>query len=313
MKTFNHFILECELRACEDEELQEGLRKRVAAAALGTALALGGGGAAKANTDISGNVNLSRGAVAAKTTDAKVKSAVSKAIDNPGQSYSASSEKGRMKTTVSGGINVSGRIGGGGDKNNNKEKKQRQKEKAERKAEKRAERQADKPQPTSRKTTVEPPNRNSRRTTDPPPRPEASSRSKETRLDKRGLPFGAKNKYKTVYKMAVPTATGNKSAGATAGNTQASGPTRQTKFKAVRTNKTGGTNYVRTKIVGDPKGSGSTGNVVSLNRGNKLFSPGGRFYGKNTPSNVGKPFDSKGFNKSSSYTSGGGSTSTFKK
>lgn len=311
MKTFNHFILECELRACEDEELQEGLRKRVAAAALGTALALGGGGAAKANTDISGNVNLSRGAVAAKTTDAKVKSAVSKAIDNPGQSYSASSEKGRMKTTVSGGINVSGRIGGGGDKNNNKEKKQRQKEKAERKAEKRAERQADKPQPTSRKTTVEPPNRNSRRTTDPPPKPEVSSRSKEPRLDKRGLPFGAKNKYKTVYKMAVPTATGNKSAGATAGNTQASGPTRQTKFKAVRTNKTGGTNYVRTKIVGDPKGSGSTGNVVSLNRGNKLFSPGGRFYGKNTPSNVGKPFDSKGFNKSSSYGSGG--LSSFKK
>jgi len=301
--------LECELRACEDEELQEGLRKRVAAAALGTALALGGGGAAKANTDISGNVNLSRGAVAAKTTDAKVKSAVSKAIDNPGQSYSASSEKGRMKTTVSGGINVSGRIGGGGDKNNNKEKKQRQKEKAERKAE----RQADKPQPTSKKTTVEPPNRNSRRTTDPPPKPEASSRSKETRLDKRGLPFGAKNKYKTVYKMAVPTATGNKSAGATGGNTQASGPTRQTQFKAVRTNKTGGTNYVRTKIVGDPKGSGSTGNVVSLNRGNKLFSPGGRFYGKNTPSSVGKPFDSKGFKKSSSYTSGGGSTSTFKK
>ena len=309
MKTFNHFILECELRACEDEELQEGLRKRVAAAALGTALALGGGGAAKANTDISGNVNLSRGAVAAKTTDAKVKSAVSKAIDNPGQSYSASSEKGRMNTTVSGGINVSGRIGGGGDKNNNKEKKQRQKEKAERKAE----RQADKPQPTSKKTTVEPPNRNSRRTTDPPPKPEASSRSKETRLDKRGLPFGAKNKYKTVYKMAVPTATGNKSAGATGGNTQASGPTRQTQFKAVRTNKTGGTNYVRTKIVGDPKGSGSTGNVVSLNRGNKLFSPGGRFYGKNTPSSVGKPFDSKGFKKSSSYTSGGGSTSTFKK
>ena len=303
MKTFNHFILECELRACEDEELQEGLRKRVAAAALGTALALGGGGAAKANTDISGNVNLSRGAVAAKTTDAKVKSAVSKAIDNPGQSYSASSEKGRMKTTVSGGINVSGRIGGGGDKNNNKEKKQRQKEKAER--------QADKPQPTSKKTTVEPPNRNSRRTTDPPPKPEASSRSKETRLDKRGLPFGAKNKYKTVYKMAVPTATGNKSAGATGGNTQASGPTRQTQFKAVRTNKTGGTNYVRTKIVGDPKGSGSTGNVVSLNRGNKLFSPGGRFYGKNTPSNVGKPFDSKGFNKSSSYGSGG--LSSFKK
>ena len=302
MKTFNHFILECELRACEDEELQEGLRKRVAAAALGTALALGGGGAAKANTDISGNVNLSRGAVAAKTTDAKVKSAVDKAIANPGQAQSASSEKGRIKTTVSGGINISGRIGGGGDKNNDKEKKQRQKEKAE----KRAEKQAEKPQPTSRKPSVDPPNRSSRRTTDPPPRPEASNRSKETRLDKHGNPFGAQNKYKTKYKMAVPTSTGNKSPGAISGNTQASGATRQTQFKAVGTNKTGGTNFVRTKIVGDPKGSGSTGNVVSLNRGTKLFSPGGKFYGKPTPSNVGKPFDKQGFNKSSSYKSGGG-------
>lgn len=296
MKTFNHFILECELRACEDEELQEGLRKRVAAAALGTALALGGGGAAKANTDISGNVNLSRGAVAAKTTDAKVKSAVSRAIANPGQAQSASSEKGRMKTTVSGGINISGRIGGGGDKNNDKEKKQRQKEKAEK--------QAEKPQPTSKKTSADPSNR-SRRTTDPPPRPEASNRSKETRLDKHGNPFGAQNKYKTRYKMAVPTST-------VSGNTQASGATRQTQFKAVGTNKTGGTNFVRTKIVGDPKGSGSTGNVVGLNRGTKLFSPGGRFYGKNTPSSVGKPFDNKGFNKSSSYKSGGGGLRSFK-
>ena len=296
MKTFNHFILECELRACEDDELQEGLRKRVAAAALGTALALGGGGAAKANTDISGNVNLSRGAVAAKTTDAKVKSAVSRAIANPGQAQSASSEKGRMKTTVSGGINISGRIGGGGDKNNDKEKKQRQKEKAEK--------QAEKPQPTSKKTSADPSNR-SRRTTDPPPRPEASNRSKETRLDKHGNPFGAQNKYKTRYKMAVPTST-------VSGNTQASGATRQTQFKAVGTNKTGGTNFVRTKIVGDPKGSGSTGNVVGLNRGTKLFSPGGRFYGKNTPSSVGKPFDNKGFNKSSSYKSGGGGLRSFK-
>lgn len=296
MKTFNHFILECELRACEDEELQEGLRKRVAAAALGTALALGGGGAAKANTDISGNVNLSRGAVAAKTTDAKVKSAVSRAIANPGQAQSASSEKGRMKTTVSGGINISGRIGGGGDKNNDKEKKQRQKEKAEK--------QAEKPQPTSKKTSADPSNR-STRTTDPSPRPEASNRSKETRLDKHGNPFGAQNKYKTRYKMAVPTSTAS-------GNTQASGATRQTKFKAVGTNKTGGTNFVRTKVVGDPKGSGSTGNVVGLNRGTKLFSPGGRFYGKDTPSSVGKPFDNKGFNKSSSYKSGGGGLRSFK-
>ena len=292
MKTFNHFILECELRACEDEELQEGLRKRVAAAALGTALALGGGGAAKANTDISGNVNLSRGPVAAKTTDAKVKSAVSKAIDNPGQSYSASSEKGRIKTTVSGGINVSGRIGGG-DKNNNKEKEQRQKEKAERKAE----RKADKPQPTSRKTTVEPPNRNSRRTTDPPPRPEVSSRSKEPRLDKRGLPFGAKNKYKTKYRYAVPTGTGGRF------NTrQASGPNQMTDFKAVKTNRTGGTNYQRTKVVGDPLGSGGTGRTVSARRYDKLFGGGGRYAPKGdgsskyVPDRLGKPFNSKGFN-----------------
>ena len=298
MKTFNHFILECELRACEDEELQEGLRKRVAAAALGTALALGGGGAAKANTDISGNINLSRGPVAAKTTDAKVKSAVSKAIDNPGQSYSASSEKGRMKTTVSGGINVSGRIGGG-DKNNNKEKKQRQKEKAEKRAERKAERQAqrraDKPQPTSKKATVDPPNRSSRRTTDPPPS-EVSNRSKETRLDKRGLPFGAKNKFKTKYRYAVPTGTGGRF------NTrQASGANQMTDFKAVKTNKTGGTNYQRTKVVGDPLGSGGTGRTVSAKRYDKLFGDGGRYAPKGDgstkypPSKLGKPFNKSNF------------------
>ena len=301
MKKFNHFILECELRACEDEELQEGLRKRVAAAALGTALALGGGGAAKANTDISGNVNVSRGAVAAKTTDAKVKSAVSKAIDNPGQSYSASSEKGRMNTTVSGGINVSGRIGGGGDKNNNKEKKQRQKEKAENRAERQAKRQAEKPQPTSKRTTVDPPNKSrrttvdppnkSRRTTDPSPGPNSELAARKSAQQDRLAVLQRKNKFTTKYRYAVPTGTGGRF------NTrQASGPNQISDFKAVKTNRTGGTNYQRTKVVGDPSGSGGTGRTVSAKRYDKLFGDGGRYAPKGdgstkyVPSKLGKPF-----------------------
>ena len=76
-------------------------------------------------TDVSGNINVSRGAVPAQATDQSVRSAVDQALANPGQAQSASSEKGKMKTTVSGGINVSGRFGGGGDK---KEKEKRERE-----------------------------------------------------------------------------------------------------------------------------------------------------------------------------------------
>ena len=64
-------------------------------------------------SEVSGHVNVSRGAVPAKATDASIKGAVDKALANPGQAQSASSQKGRMKTTVSGGINVTGTLSTG--------------------------------------------------------------------------------------------------------------------------------------------------------------------------------------------------------
>ena len=64
-------------------------------------------------SEVSGHVNVSRGAVPAKATDASIKGAVDKALANPGQAQSASSERGRMKTAVSGGINVTGTLSTG--------------------------------------------------------------------------------------------------------------------------------------------------------------------------------------------------------
>ncbi len=64
-------------------------------------------------SEVSGHVNVSRGAVPAKATDASIKGAVTRALANPGQAQSASSETGRMKTTVSGGINVTGTVSTG--------------------------------------------------------------------------------------------------------------------------------------------------------------------------------------------------------
>ena len=157
MKTFSHFMeesnqvlllqiqeeidfLEYQLSICEDEELAEsiagklssikrrgsGLAKRAAIAGLAAAAVAGSGGPAKAGiTDVSGNINVSRGAVPAQATDQSVRSAVDQALANPGQAQSASSEKGKMKTTVSGGINVSGRFGGGGDKKEKEKEKEK--------------------------------------------------------------------------------------------------------------------------------------------------------------------------------------------
>lgn len=290
MKTFNHFILECELRACEDEELQEGLRKRVAAAALGTALALGGGGAAKANTDISGNVNLSRGAVAAKTTDAKVKSAVDRAIANPGQAQSASSEKGKMKTTVSGGINVSGRFGGGGDNKEKKEKKDKN-DKTDKKERAKAERHRQKDQDMERRTQ-----RRLERQTPEKPDFKDTVEYRQRRQQNRLNVLQRDNKFKTKYRYAVPSGSGGRF------NTrQASGPNQMTDFKAVKTNRTGGTNYQRTKVVGDPLGSGGTGRTVSAKRYDKLFGDGGRYAPKGDgstkyiPSKLGRKFNPSGY------------------
>ena len=294
-------MLECELHACENEELQEGLRKRITAAALGAALALGGGGAAKAGIDdISGNVNLSRGAVAAKTTDAAVKSAVDKALANPGQSQSASSEKGRMRTTVSGGINISGKFGGGGggDKNNDKEKKQ--KEKAEKRAERQVERQQRQQRQSERQQRQQRQSERQQRqqikTTDPSPGPSTELAARKSAQQARLAVLQRKNKFTTKYRYAVPTGTGGRF------NTrQASGANQMTDFKAVKTNRTGGTNYQRTKVVGDPSGPGGTGNTVSAKRYDKLFGNGGKYAPKGdgsskyVPDKLGKPFNSKGY------------------
>ena len=127
-------FLEEQLSVCEDEELAESIASRLkavkrrgagiakrAAIAGAAAAALAGGGAAQA-ADFTADVNVSRGAVPAQATSQSVRSAVSRALANPGQAQSASSEKGRMKTTVSGGINVSGRFGGGGGDKKEKEK-----------------------------------------------------------------------------------------------------------------------------------------------------------------------------------------------
>ena len=266
-------FLEDQLSICEDEELAEsiasrlsdikrrgaGIARRAAVAGLAAAAVAGGGGAAKA-ADFSGNINVSRGAVPAQATNQSVRSAVSKAIANPGQSQSASSEKGRMKTTVSGGINVSGRIGGGGDKKEKKEKKEKQEKQ-------------DKQQ-SNRKY-----------------------RSKEdvskARSD-RQAELAKKNKFTTKYKYAVPTGTGGRF------NTrQASGPNKVSSFKPVGTNKTGGRDFQRTKIIGDPTGSGSTGRTVGAKKYDRLFGPGGKFAPKGdgsrtiVPSSIGRAYTGK--------------------
>ena len=259
-------FLEEQLSTCEDEELAEsiasrlravkrrgaGIARRAAVAGLAAA-AVAGGGAAKA-ADFSGNVNVSRGAVPAQATSQSVRGAVDRAIANPGQSQSASSEKGKMKTTVSGGINVSGRIGGGsGDK--------KEKEKSEK-------RQYDSNNPKHR----------------------LKSDVLKARAE-RQAELNKKNKFTTKYRFAVPTGTGGRF-----NTSQASGPNKVSSFKPVGTNKTGGTNFQRTKIVGDPTGSGSTGRTVSSKRYDKLFGAGGKFAPKGdgsrtiVPSSIGRRY-----------------------
>ena len=311
MKTFSRFMeesnqilllqiqeeivfLEDQLSICEDEELAEsiasrlsdikrrgaGIARRAAIAGLAAAAVAGSGGAAKAGiTDVSGNINVSRGAVPAQATDQSVRSAVDQALANPGQSQSASSEKGRMKTTVSGGINVSGRFGGGGGG----DKKEKEKERGDKQGQRKERKAQEKPR--FRDTLA------------------GKKRSQQARRDH----VLKQNNYKTKYKYAVPDATGGRW-----NSKQASGPNQYTNWKASGTNKTGGTNWKRTKIVGDPQGTGSTGNVVGAKKYNRLFGPGGKYAPAGTgtgehgtggaktyvPGNIGKPFNPKGYRAS---------------
>ena len=193
---------------------------------------------------VTATVNVSRRAIPGQATDKSVRTAVDKSLANPGQAQSASSEKGRMKTTVSGSVNVSGKFGGG----SKKEKEQ-----------------------SNRKY-----------------------RSKADVLkarEERQAELNKKNKFKTKYKYAVPTGTGGRF-----NTSQASGPNKVSSYKPVGTNKTGGTNYQRTKIVGDPTGPGSTGRTVGPKKYDRLFGKGGKYAPKGdgstkiVPDTVGKPF-----------------------
>ena len=300
MKTFSQFIeeseqvlllqiqeeiafLEEQLSVCEDKELAESIASRLravkrkgvgiakrAAIAGAAAAALAGGGAAQA-ADFTADVNVSRGAVPAQATTQSVRGAIDRALANPGQAQSASSEKGRMKTTVSGGINVSGRFGGGGDSKEKKEKKDKevkQKQQGQKKFRK-----------------PEGPNK---------PNPELEARRAGQQARRADLL--KRNKFTTKYRYAVPSSVGGKS-----GNYAASGANQMTDFKAKGTNRTGGTNFVRTKVVGDPMGSGGTGRTISQGRYNRLFGKGGRYEvptdgsTRYIPSKLGKKFNTTGY------------------
>ena len=279
-------FLEEQLSVCEDEELAESIASRLRAvkrrgagiakrAAIGAAAAaaLASGGAAQA-ADWSADVNVSRGAVPAQATDQSVRGAVDRALANPGQAQSASSEKGRMKTTVSGGINVSGRFGGGGDSKEKKEKKDKE-----------VKQKQQKQQGQKRFRKPEGPDK---------PNPELAARKAGQQA--RRAELLKRNKFTTKYRYAVPSSVGGKS-----GNYAASGANQMTDFKARGTNRTGGTNFVRTKVVGDPMGSGGTGRTISQGRYNRLFGKGGRYEvptdgsTKYIPSKLGKKFNTTGY------------------
>jgi len=304
MKTFSQFIeeseqvlllqiqeeiafLEEQLSICEDKELAESIASRLravkrkgvgiakrAAIAGAAAAALAGGGAAQA-ADFTADVNVSRGAVPAQATSQSVRSAVSRAIANPGQAQSASSQTGRMRTSVSGGINVSGRFGGGGgDKKEKKEKKDKEVKQNQQKQQ--GQKKFRKPGGPDK------------------PNPELARR--QAGQEARRAELLKKNKFTTRYRYAVPSSVGGKS-----GNYAASGANQMTDFKARGTNRTGGTNFVRTKVVGDPMGSGGTGRTISQGRYNRLFGKGGRYEvptdgsTKYIPSKLGKKFNTTGY------------------
>ena len=301
MKTFSRFIkesdqvlllqiqeeidfLEGQLSVCENEELSESISDRLralrkkgvgiakrAAIAGAAAASLAGGGAAQA-ADFTADVNVSRGAVPAQATTQSVRGAIDRAIANPGQAQSASSQTGRMRTSVSGGINVSGRFGGGGgDKKEKKEKKDKEIQ------------QKQQGQKRFRKPGG-------------PDKPNPELVARRAAQQARRADLLKRNKFTTKYRYAVPSSVGGKS-----GNYAASGANQMTDFKARGTNRTGGTNFVRTKVVGDPMGSGGTGRTISQGRYNRLFGKGGRYEvptdgsTKYIPSKLGQKFNTTGY------------------
>ena len=222
---------------------------------------------------VTATVNVDRRSIPAKATSQSVSGAVDRALARPGSSQSASLETGRPKTTVSGSISFSGRIGGGNNKDKDKQKdKQRQQQKRPQ-----GQKKFRKPDPTPDK-----------------PNPELAARRAGQQA--RRAELLRKNKFTTRYRYAVPSSVGGKS-----GNYAASGANQMTDFAAKGTNRTGGTNYVRTKVVGDPMGSGGTGRTISQGRYNKLFGTGGKYEPptdgstKYIPSNLGRKFNTSGY------------------
>lgn len=279
-------FLEEQLSTCENEELAEsiasrlnalkkrgaGIAKKAAIAGAATA-ALASGTAAKA-ADFTATANVSRGAVPAQATNQSVRSAVSRAIANPGQAQSASSEKGKMKTSVSGSINVSGRFGGGGASKEKKEKQDKVNKQ---------DNQKQKDQKKFRKPG--------------PDKPNAELAARKAGQQQRRAELLKNNKFRTKYRYAVPDKVGGK-----INNYAASGANQMSDWKATGTNKTGGTNFVRTKVVGDPMGSGGTGRTISQGRYNRLFGPGGKYEPKAgagnekyISSNLGRKFKSANY------------------
>ena len=224
-----------------------------------------------------GDVNIDIG----KKTDSgmgdRVSQGISKAIEKPGVPASTSSPvKSRVTANVSG--NLSGR--------SEPEKKEPPKPKKENEPEVekikrvkvkkvRKDRPAESPEKPDFKDTAE---------------------YRQRRQQNRLSVLQRKNKFKTKYRYAVPTGTGGR------WNTnQASGANQMTDWKAVKTNRTGGKNYERTKVVGDPLGSGGTGRTVGAKRYDKLFGKGGRYEPAGDGSTkyvnprIGKPFNPKGY------------------
>ena len=213
---------------------------------------------ASSDIQFSGNVNVSRGANPAQATYQSLRDAINKAIANPGQAQSASSKVGDMKTTLSGGINLSGTFGGGNDVQREKKKKKKKEEES----------QFD------------------------PDNPKHKLKSEVLKIRKeRQAELRKENKFETKTMFAVPTGTGGRF-----NTSQASGSNKVSPFKPVGTNITGGTNFSRLKIIGDPTGPGSTGRVISEKRYDRLFGSGGVYAPDATgtrisvPSTIGKPY-----------------------
>ena len=217
----------------------------------------------------------------------KTREAISKAIENPGTPVSTSSAPTTKRSlSVGGSLQMRSEPNpqpGGG--NNPKPKPKDRVKQAQARKERHQQKDADRERRRQRRIEK-----------DPEPDFKDTVEYRQRRQQNRLSVLQRKNKFKTKYRYAVPTGTGGR------WNTnQASGANQMTDWKAVKTNRTGGKNYERTKVVGDPLGSGGTGRTVGAKRYDKLFGKGGRYEPAGDGSTkyvnprIGKPFNPKGY------------------